>query len=429
MMIIKKFIILIGSLLILSVISFGQEQIYFVSGTPFFYQVRFPEKKPLIFAYNNEKMGLDTLQMLSIRDSCNLAYLNVYEEYNLLVMYEEGIYPKMDNYLTIVDLNKPEEIKNRRIDLGAKSTRQANLIVNEKQDYYYCLHIGGVGYFGYYPSLEQKKILSDELKNNYIKGSQGNAVNRSDWMPLKKDASYYHIDTRTYKGDSDLKFCKLPPDSLFKRWGTYRYYYTVSVNNSEVAAIISNNSVPKEKVTGEISYQIKNKTTGEWHFKSFNGGRTSIVGFGKWLAGTVVDYNHGTYFLEIGKPIKYDFKRIIPGIENRRSLFSNPEDEDRFYGESESFDQRNGRFGDYYPGILFLYNVESKKYIEWETMENGMFQGDSEILLVADETVYFRVNDKIYEVPIKNGNKLGEFKLLVQDDRVRDIHWAFISGN
>jgi hypothetical protein len=131
----------------------------------------------------------------------------------------------------------------------------------------------------------------------------------------------------------------------------------------------------------------------------------------------------------VGKPIKYDFKRITPGIESRRPLFSSPEEEDRFYGESESFDQRNGWFGDYYPGILFLYNVETKKYIEWKTLENGRPQGDSEVLLVQDETVYYRINDKIYKAPIENGNKLGNSKLLVQDDRVRDIHWAFIRRN
>ncbi len=421
----KKQIILTGFLLFSSIILFGQEKIYFVSGTPFFYQVRFPEKKPMIFTYNHEKMGLDTLKVLSTRDSCNLAYLNVYEKYNLLVMYEEGIYPNKDNYLTMIDLRNPVEVKSRKIDFIGYSSRQANLIVNDRQDYYYCLHIGGMGYFGYYPNLEQKEILPDELKKSYIKGSQGNAVNRIDWMPLKKVGNYYQIDTRTYKEITDLKFCELPPDSLFKSWGTYGYYNTISINNSDVLAIITNNSVPKEKVLGEIGYQIKNKTTGEWHFKSFKGGRTSIVGFGKWIAGTVVDPNRGTYFLEMGKPIKYDFKRITPGIENRKPLFSSPEEEERFYGESESFDQRNGQFGDYYPGILFLYNAETRKYIEWETLENGRSQGDSEILLVANEIVYYRINDKIYEAQIENGIRIGESKLLIQDDRVRDIHWGF----
>ncbi|MFQ3579709.1 MAG: hypothetical protein SNJ71_06190 [Bacteroidales bacterium] len=422
-------IILTVFIMVFSIISFGQQKIYFVSGTPFFYQVRYFFKKPVIFAYDKEKKELDTLRVLSVADSCNLAYLNLYEEYDLLVMYEDGRYPKRDNYLTIVNLKKPNELKVRKIDFGVNSTRQANLIVNNKQDYYYCLHIGGIGYFGYNSNLEQKEILPDELKNSYIKGSQGTAVNNIDWMPLKKKNNHYYIDTKTYNSDYDIKFCELPPDTLFKSWGTYRYYNTISVNNNKVLAIITNNPVPDEKVIGKIGYQIKNKVTGEWHFKIFKGGRTLVVGFGSWLAANVADYNRGTYFLEMGKPIEYDFKRVTPGLENRRPLFASAEEEEKFYGESESFDQRNGWFGDYYPGILFLYNVETKKYIEWNTLENEKPQGDSEILLVENEIVYYRINDKIYKAPIINGEKLGTPELLVQDPRVPDIHWAFISEN
>ncbi len=62
--------------------------------------------------------------------------------------------------------------------------------------------------------------------------------------------------------------------------------------------------------------------------------------------------------------------------------------------------------------------------IKWNTGH-----GDSEVLLVQDDIVYYRVNDKIFKAPIIKGETLGEAKLLIQDERVPDIHWAFISKN
>lgn len=406
--------------------SFAQN-IYFVSGTPFTYQNRYIVEKPIIFSYNQKKQNLDTIQLLSERDSCTLLFLNVYEEYNTLIMYEEGIYPKDENYLTIVNLKKPREKISKRIDFGSyNSTRQANLIAHNKKDFYYYLHIGNIGYFGYDADLKQKEILPHELKNCYIKGSQGNALNRSDWLQLQKDEKYFYIDTRLYKDKVDLTFLKLPSDSLLRNWGTYRYFYTVSVNNNDVAAIIINNSIPEENKNNTIEYLMLCKQTKEWHTIKFEGGGSSLVGYGKWLAGTTVDYNHGTYYLEKGKPVNYNFKRITPGVQNRRPLYSISE-QDFSYEESESFDQRNNKFGDYYPGVLFLYNVETRSYIQWDALEKEFYQGDSEILLVQDEVVYYRVNDKIYSSPIVNGKKLGKQTLLIQHDIVRDIHWAFIS--
>jgi hypothetical protein len=54
-------------------------------------------------------------------------------------------------------------------------------------------------------------------------------------------------------------------------------------------------------------------------------------------------------------------------------------------------------------------------------------QGDSEILLVQDETVYYRVFDAIYKAAIIDGKSLGEPELLVKDGQiVPQIHWAFL---
>jgi len=90
-------------------------------------------------------------------------------------------------------------------------------------------------------------------------------------------------------------------------------------------------------------------------------------------------------------------------------------------------DYRFGVLGIYPTGILYLYNIDSRDYIEWQAEEDGQPQGDSEILLVKNNTVFYRVNDKIYKRAIISNSKLGEEVLLVQDDRVPSIHWAFMS--
>jgi hypothetical protein len=66
--------------------------------------------------------------------------------------------------------------------------------------------------------------------------------------------------------------------------------------------------------------------------------------------------------------------------------------------------------------------VKTRDYLEWDTK-----QGDSEILLVANNEVYYRVSDEIFKAPILNGKKLGKAKLLIKNEVVPDIHWAFLS--
>lgn len=74
-------------------------------------------------------------------------------------------------------------------------------------------------------------------------------------------------------------------------------------------------------------------------------------------------------------------------------------------------------------GDLFVYHVATKQKISWNTGH-----GDSEILLLQDETVYYRVYDKIYKAQIINHNKSGQSKLLIQSPIINDVHWMFITN-
>jgi hypothetical protein len=83
-------------------------------------------------------------------------------------------------------------------------------------------------------------------------------------------------------------------------------------------------------------------------------------------------------------------------------------------------DRRLDGIRESYTGTLHLYDVATDKH--YTIITN---QGDNEIILVEDDTVYYRVSDRLYSAPILAG-RLGEPKLLATDDLIRDAHWAFI---
>jgi len=107
-----------------------------------------------------------------------------------------------------------------------------------------------------------------------------------------------------------------------------------------------------------------------------------------------------------------------PGKEKRRKVSNFPSRED-MTATGTPVDWRFEDFRIYCPGILFLYNVQTRQNY---TIETG--QGDSEVLLVEENVVYYRVNDEIYQANISK-DKVETGKLIVKDGIVPDIHWAF----
>jgi hypothetical protein len=76
--------------------------------------------------------------------------------------------------------------------------------------------------------------------------------------------------------------------------------------------------------------------------------------------------------------------------------------------------------GRVYPGKLYLYDVDTERVFPIVTGD-----GDSEVLLVDNNTVYYRSSDRLFSAPIENDH-VGPPQLLVSDDVIRDAHWAFI---
>jgi hypothetical protein len=73
-----------------------------------------------------------------------------------------------------------------------------------------------------------------------------------------------------------------------------------------------------------------------------------------------------------------------------------------------------------FPGRLHLYDVDTERFFTIATN-----QGDSEVLLVENNTVYYRVSDRLYAAPITDKG-IGPARLLATSEVIRDAHWAFI---
>ena len=73
-----------------------------------------------------------------------------------------------------------------------------------------------------------------------------------------------------------------------------------------------------------------------------------------------------------------------------------------------------------FPGRLYLYDVSTDR-----TYTIATNQGDSEVLLVENGTVYYRASDRLYAAAVTEKG-LGQAHLLVTSEVVRDAHWAFI---
>ena len=160
---------------------------------------------------------------------------------------------------------------------------------------------------------------------------------------------------------------------------------------------------PKNKL-GALKILIYDKNIKEWSNYHFKGDLSSYALFDNWLVGEVINYYSNKS------------KAQTPGAKYRsRSMRGTGMPMDFLFEEKKI----------YCPGTLFLFNLKTKKYIEWQTYQNGEPQGDSEIVLVEDNVVYYRINDEIYKASILDGEKLGKAVLIVKDSRVPDIHWAF----
>lgn len=174
-------------------------------------------------------------------------------------------------------------------------------------------------------------------------------------------------------------------------------YTSICVNNKEMLVVTATKLIERENGLGSSKYYILDKETGEWDLLTLRGGQTNVQTFGgPWLTGVI----SGNY---TGTP--------SPGHEKRKF---EPSGQEAYYNWAMK-DRKK-----YDIGEIYLYNIKTKKKLSIKTDE-----GDTEVLLVDGDTVYYRVNDEIYKATIEK-NKVGDGVLIAKDDAILNVHWAFM---
>lgn len=242
-------------------------------------------------------------------------------------------------------------------------------------------------------SLKYSDSINLQLyKNIYLTGFMGGNVVGADYIlsySREEDGFLEIIVT----GDRTKRPCfpyELPEQFRHKNFSRH----TVSINNDNIF-LVNGRKETKKNNLGTRQVIIYDKKKQAWSELILLGNLSRIRGFSDWLCGYVGDDSKSL----LNKP--------LPGS----SLWK-----DRATGLSPDLRYE----GMYAPGILYFYNPSTGVYFELDTG-----QADSEVVLIQDNKVLYRVYDELYETELVEGKRLGESKLLLKDDRVPDIHWAF----
>ena len=244
-------------------------------------------------------------------------------------------------------------------------------------------------------TFQQEMLNWDLYKYSIVSGTYGPGVQDPDILFLlldNNDHVYSGLSRR--KVDWQLPASLIAPASPEKSGP--RDVITVHLDNQTMRVINSDRLRERNSSKGKVSTLYLNiKQSGEWREVTFDGDLTGVRSFGPWIVGYV------SYFEQ----------KESPGKDQRRQTQAET---------GYPFDWKIMDLKMYFPGILFLYDIRTgKKY----TIETN--QGDSEILLVEEDIVYYRVNDRILKAKIGK-ESIGEPELVVEGEVVPDIHWAFM---
>lgn len=234
--------------------------------------------------------------------------------------------------------------------------------------------------------------------------TNGNAVGpyldyNGDSLPLQSDTVMTLLRIPSELDIDSVYNTPLPPDLKLSKYGAFLviddpmvrvlYFYEHTKNPSALTLRI---------------YDKKNASWSKLALSTSFDNKILMKNFDGWLAGAIKVKNTDHFWEESKKQPGQE------GWSRRRTKYS-PSIYEILEVHERSW---------YSEGILYIYNIATQAYIQWDTK-----QADSEILLVEDNKVYYRKYDEIYEVPIVKGKLLGKHRLVVKNKYVPAIHFMF----
>lgn len=387
----KLFLVVCFCLFSISVL--GQDKcdkLYLISGR--IYEDNPSVDKAYLLRFENNK--LDTIGMLS-GDSTSFRFIKAYHDLRKIVILKDGYIHNDEYVLEIISMDKPEEM-NFKIKLGdGNGLFEKNLVKYQDSLYYIFDNVGkyrGVNIDTYGNlSFRDPSILKNAILKGVVGGLED--IKTFDYILLGHnaigDSVFYSIGGKDYYYDLEI------PDSLIS---VNKTFFATHINNDNYMVIWNESSDYKSiKRLGWSKILIYDKKTQNWDVVKLKGNIVNVQNFNFWISGWVTE-----------------------GFDNSNSfVWESPVNN---FSNKLFFCERSRELAVYLPGILFLYNVATKQYLEWSTG-----QGDSEILYVKNDEVYYRVNNKILKRSIicDNSTFLSEPEIIIEDDVLLGVHWFF----
>lgn len=383
---------------------YSQENLFFLKATPvddpYLYS---NEISAALLKYNKDSMKLDEVINLATYENRVKDIRYYYENKRIIITKESK--KKYEENLYIISTDKFDSLIYQPIICPTSFVYTGFKVIQEEGKPFLCLKCFNNNMEKFeilkgqsFVDLDEKEFTENDYKRIILSGT-AYFIERSDYQNVYTESTNGNIRIPVVRNINERPIFPLVlPDSLQLR---KKEMLQIIINNKNQFVLYLNSNKYNNQINTSnfIIYDYNKKT---WYKQQIKGNYSSINSYGRWLAGEVYNYTG----------IDYNTNKVSPGKEERKKLNSqNP-----FNAE-----HRFAYFHLYSYGILYLYNTYSQTYIEWNTG-----QGDSEILLVENDIVYYRINDEIYAATIQ-GEQLKKPKLLIKDLQVLDIHWAFIS--
>ena len=228
-------------------------------------------------------------------------------------------------------------------------------------------------------------------------GCAGGAISRAEYLSVDGPSNGRSLEMRASGALGAALNIELPP-ALNVTPKDLIMYHVVS---DSVVALSIKWAVGLKNIRGLTDLNIYDRQNRAWSEVALPGDASIIRGFGPWIAAVIAEDNRKTP------------GRTSPGEKNRRLEFARTGD---------TPDLRFKLVGRYFPGQLFIYNAVTHGRFSIQTGE-----GDSEVLLVSGSSIYYRVNDRLYQAELTQQG-VGQPLLLAEDDVIRDVHWCFLSA-
>lgn len=284
-------------------------------------------------------------------------------------------------------LNVPQQGETVALELGQ----------NWKKDNPIPGHLVGVALGS--PGSKPLDLPLDDLGYVRTSGLVGGALPLpQNWVLVRGDP------LKVLSGDGLGRSTGIPRPPYIKNPGAYDSYLLVA-NNDSVTVL--------QGQPGTLD--VFNKKTKEWRRAPIPFLRSRVRAFGPWLAAIKSE-------LAPGGPIGPQMVITPSSRANRETSPGSAKRRTEEVGGKMTVDDLFQQEMDVFPGELLIYNA-----LSGATFQIPTGQGDSEILLITDSVVYYRVNDELLRAEL-NAGAPGKPSMIASGDAVFQAHWAFLSG-